>query len=88
MSNGKITGIAIGTLAIGIAIGFFIPTDSGIEQSAPTPVMHVTTEYLTRAVFVKQWTALHVVRTTHLFSRYVFISLTKMRTETKTVPST
>ena len=39
MSNGKIAGIAIGTLAIGIAIGFFIPTDSGIEQSAQTPVM-------------------------------------------------
>ena len=31
MSSGKIAGIAIGTLAIGIAIGFFIPTDSGID---------------------------------------------------------
>ena len=39
MSNGKIAGIAIGTLAIGIAIGFFIPTDSGIEQTAPVPMM-------------------------------------------------
>ena len=27
-----------------------------------------TTEYLTRAVFVKQWTALHMVRTIHLSS--------------------
>ena len=39
MSNGKIAGIAIGTLAIGIAIGFFIPADSGIEQTAPAPMM-------------------------------------------------
>jgi len=39
MSNGKIAGVAIGTLAIGIAIGFFIPTDSGIEQTAPAPIM-------------------------------------------------
>ena len=35
-----------------------------------------------------QLTALHVVRTFHRFKRYVFILLTKMRTETKTVPST
>ena len=48
----------------------------------------VTTEYLTRAIFEKQLTALHVVRTFHRFNQYVFISLTKMRTETKTVPST
>ena len=33
-------------------------------------------------------TALHVVRTFHLFNRYVFILLTKMRAEAKTVPST
>ena len=33
-------------------------------------------------------TALHVVRTFHRFNRYVFILLTKMQTETKTVPST
>ena len=39
MSNGKIAGIAIGTLAIGIAIGFIIPADSGIEQTAPAPMM-------------------------------------------------
>ena len=39
MSSGKIAGIAIGTLAIGIAIGFFIPTDSGIEQTASVPMM-------------------------------------------------
>ena len=45
-------------------------------------------EYLTRALFEKQLTALHVVHTFHLFNRYVFILLTTMRTETKTVPST
>ena len=39
MSSGKIAGIAIGTLVIGIAIGFFIPTDSGIEQTTPVPMM-------------------------------------------------
>ena len=33
-------------------------------------------------------TALHVVRTFHRFNRYVFILLTKMQTETKTVPTT
>ena len=33
-------------------------------------------------------TALHVVRTFHRFKRYVFILLTKMQTETKTVPTT
>ena len=43
---------------------------------------------LTRAVFEKQSTALHELQTFHLFNRYVFILLTKMRTETKTVPST
>ena len=48
----------------------------------------VTIEYLTRAIFEKQLTALHVVSTFHRFNRYVFILLTKMRTETKTVPST
>ena len=48
----------------------------------------VTIEYLTRAIFEKQLTALHVVRTFHRFNQYVFILLTKMRTETKTVPST
>ena len=36
----------------------------------------------------KQLTALHVLRTFHHFNRYVFILLTKMRTGTKTVPST
>ena len=36
--------------------------------------------------FEKQLTALHVVRTFHLFNRYVFILLTKMRTKTKTIP--
>ena len=45
-------------------------------------------EYLTRAIFEKQVTALHVVQMFHLFNRYVFILLKKMRTETKTVPST
>ena len=44
-------------------------------------------EYLTRALFEKQLTALHVVHTFHLFNRYVSILLTTMRTETKTVPS-
>ena len=43
---------------------------------------------LTRAIFEKQSTALHELQTFHLFNRYVFILLTKMRTETKTVPST
>ena len=37
---------------------------------------------------MKQLTTLHMVRTFHRFNRYVFILLTKMRTETKTVPST
>ena len=37
--------------------------------------------------FEKQLTALHVVRTFHLFNWYVFILLTKMRTKTKTTPS-
>ena len=46
MSSGKIAGIAIGTLAIGIAIGFFIPTDSGIEQTAPAPIMPVSYTHL------------------------------------------
>ena len=45
-------------------------------------------KYLTRAIFEKQLTALHVVRTFHLFNQYVFILVTKMRTETKTIPST
>ena len=45
-------------------------------------------KYLTRAIFEKQLTALHVVRTFHLFNQYVFILVSKMRTETKTVPST
>ena len=39
MSNGKIAGIAIGTLAIGIAIGFIIPADSGIEKTPPAPMI-------------------------------------------------
>ena len=39
-------------------------------------------------VFEKQLQALHVVHTFHLFNRYVIILLTKMRTETKTVPLT
>lgn len=38
MSGGKLAGIAIGTLVIGIAIGFFIPSDSETEQSV-SPVM-------------------------------------------------
>ena len=45
MSNGKIAGIAIGTLAIGIAIGFFIPTDSGIEQTAPVTMQSESIDY-------------------------------------------
>ena len=48
----------------------------------------VTIEYLTRATFEKQLTVLHVVRTFHLSNWYVFILLSKMQTETKTVPST
>ena len=48
----------------------------------------VTIDYLTRAIFEKQLTALHVARTFRRFNRYVFILLTKMPTETKTVPST
>ena len=42
----------------------------------------------TRAIFEKQLTALHVVHMFDLFNRYVFILLTKMRSETKTVPLT
>ncbi len=45
MSNGKIAGIAIGTLAIGIAIGFLIPTDSGIEQTAPVTMQSESIDY-------------------------------------------
>ena len=45
MSNGKIAGVAIGTLVIGIAIGFFIPTDSGIEQSAPITMQAESIDY-------------------------------------------
>ena len=45
MSNGKIAGIAIGTLVIGIAIGFFIPTDSEIEQSAPITMQTESIDY-------------------------------------------
>ena len=44
-----------------------------------------TIEYLTHAIFEKQlctWSFYH------LFKRYVFLLLTKMRTETRTVPST
>ena len=44
---------------------------------------------MSRAIFEKQSTALHVVRTFHLFNRYYMFSLlTKMRTETETVAST
>ena len=42
---------------------------------------------LTRARFEKQLTTLHLVLTFHRFNRCVFILLTKMQTETKTVPS-
>ena len=42
----------------------------------------------TRAIFEKQLTALHVGHEFHLFNWYVFILMRKMRTETKTVPST
>ena len=38
MSNAKIIGAAIGALIIGIAIGFVVPTDSGIEQTVPQSV--------------------------------------------------
>ena len=48
----------------------------------------ITIEYLTRALFEKHLTVLHVVNTFHRFDRYVFILLKKKRTETKTVPST
>ena len=44
--------------------------------------------FLKRAIFEKELTALHVVHSFYLFNRYVFILLTKLRTETKTVPST
>ena len=47
-----------------------------------------TIVYLTHAILEKQLTALNVVHTFHLFNWYVFILLTKTRTETKTVPST
>ena len=42
----------------------------------------------TRAILEKQLTTLHVGHEFHLFNRYVFILMRKMRTETKTVPST
>ena len=45
----------------------------------------VSIEYLTRAIFEKQ---LCTCPYYHLFKRYVFLLLTKMRTETRTVPST
>ena len=48
----------------------------------------VTIEYLTRVTFEKQLTALQMVRSIIFFKRNVFILLSKMRTETKTVPST
>ena len=32
MSSGTIIGAAIGALVIGIAIGFFIPTDEGMQE--------------------------------------------------------
>ena len=44
--------------------------------------------FLKRAIFEKKLTALHVIHSFYLFNRYVFILLTKLRTETKTVPST
>ena len=47
-----------------------------------------TIVYLTHAILEKQLTALNVVHTFHLFNWYVFIMLTKTRTETKTVPWT
>ena len=49
---------------------------------------YVSIEHLSGAIFEKELTAFHVVHMFHLFNRYVFILLTKMRTETKTVPST
>ena len=50
--------------------------------------LDVINEYLTRAIFEKQLTALHVIRTFHRVNRHVFILSTKMWTETKTVHST
>ena len=47
----------------------------------------VTVECLTRATFEKQLTAFHVVLII-IFLSSVLILLTKMRTETKTFPST
>ena len=51
-------------------------------------IWNVTIWYLTCAIFEKQLTALHVVCRFHLFNQYVSILLTKMQTETKTVPWT
>ena len=42
----------------------------------------------TRAICEKQLTALHAVHMFDLFNRYVLVLLTKMRSETKTVPLT
>ena len=50
--------------------------------------MPLSNIFKTRAIFEKKLTALHVVHSFYLFNRYVFILLTKLRTETKTVPST
>ena len=50
--------------------------------------MPLSNIFKTRAIFEKKLTALHVVHSFYLFNRYVFTLLTKLRTETKTVPFT
>jgi phosphonate transport system substrate-binding protein len=45
MSSGTIIGAAIGALVVGIAIGFFIPTDEGIQEVSQTIVQQEQVGY-------------------------------------------
>ena len=59
-----------------------------IKVDVDVDEMSLLMSLLAYIMFEKQLTALHVVRMFHLFNRCVFILLTKMRTRTKTIPST
>ena len=85
----KLNNIACGlSISAGNLLTFFLAVCNNwlvrvIGHAGKWPEIMVT-----RAVFKKQLTALHVVCIIVFFKRYVFILLTKMWTETKTVPLT
>ena len=85
----KLNNIACGlSISAGNLLTFFLAVYNNwlvrvIGHAGKWPEITVT-----RAIFKKQLTALHVVCIIVFFKRYVFILLTKMWTETKTVPLT